>query len=463
MALFSSLSRAQKESIVLLQVGTFLEYFDLMLYIHMVVLLNELFFPKTDPHTASLLTAFTFCTTFIFRPIGALIFGWLGDHIGRKSTIILTTIMMSISCLIMANLPTYAQIGISAAWIMTFCRIAQGMSSMGEIYGGQIYLTESIRRPASYPIVAFLVVAAELGGMVALGIATLATSYTLNWRIAFWIGAGIALVGSIARTRLRETPEFLEFKNQQMREVVAELNLEEESGKRAKNSHHISRPSWRQHIPFKTLMSYFCVLCGYPLTFYLIFMYFNPILQGNFGYSSADIIRHNFFLSIFMVTLYVFWSVLSSYIHPIKILKVRGLFFLFFMIIMPFLIMNIPNPTVLFFIQLLILVAPLDGAPAEAVFIYHFPIYRRFTYASFLYAIARALMYVIISFGLIYLGRYFGTFGIWFITLPVAVASLYGVLYFEKLERKLGTYSNPYNKGRSQKNAATAMAIQGSK
>jgi len=305
MALFSSLNREQKEAIGLLQIGTFLEYFDLMLYIHMVVLLNELFFPKTDPHTASLLTAFTFCVTFIFRPIGALIFGWLGDHIGRKITIIITTIMMSISCLIMANLPTYAQIGISAAWIMTFCRIAQGISSMGEIYGGQIYLTESIRRPASYPAVAFLVVAAEVGGMVALGVAALATSYSLNWRVAFWIGAAIAIVGAVARTRLRETPEFLKLQDQRRREIVAGLNREEESEKSGKIPQQI-KPTWKQHIPFKTLASYFCVLCGYPLTFYLIFMYFNPILQVNFGYSSADIIRHNFFLSIFMVVLYVF-------------------------------------------------------------------------------------------------------------------------------------------------------------
>ncbi len=142
----------------------------------MAVVLNETFFPKTDPHTASLLAAFTFCITFVFRPIGALVFGWMGDHIGRKATIVMTTVIMSISCIVMANLPTYAQIGISAAWIMTFCRMAQGMSSMGEIFGGQIYLAESIRRPVSYPAVAFLIVAAEVGAMAALGIATLATS-----------------------------------------------------------------------------------------------------------------------------------------------------------------------------------------------------------------------------------------------------------------------------------------------
>lgn len=142
MGVFSSITREQKEALGLLQIGTFLEYFDLMLYIHMAVLLNELFFPKSDPQSAALLAAFTFCSTYVMRPIGALIFGWIGDNIGRRSTIIVTTIMMSVSCAIMANLPTYAQIGISAGWIMIICRIAQGMSSMGEIIGAQIYIVK---------------------------------------------------------------------------------------------------------------------------------------------------------------------------------------------------------------------------------------------------------------------------------------------------------------------------------
>lgn len=76
MSLFSALKKDQKEAVGLLQVGTFLEYFDLMIYVHMAVLLNELFFPKTDPYTASLLAAFAFCSTWVLRPFGALIF-WL--------------------------------------------------------------------------------------------------------------------------------------------------------------------------------------------------------------------------------------------------------------------------------------------------------------------------------------------------------------------------------------------------
>ena len=94
----TSLTKEQKEAVGLLSIGTFLEYFDLMLYVHMAILLNELFFPKTDPFTSSLLAALAFCSTFVFRPFGALIFGYIGDNIGRKHTVMITTFMMSISC-----------------------------------------------------------------------------------------------------------------------------------------------------------------------------------------------------------------------------------------------------------------------------------------------------------------------------------------------------------------------------
>ena len=83
-----NLDRKTKESIILLQIGTFLEYFDLMLFVHMAVVLNELFFPKSDPFTTSLITAFSFCSTFIFKPVGALLFGYIGAKIGRQHTVV---------------------------------------------------------------------------------------------------------------------------------------------------------------------------------------------------------------------------------------------------------------------------------------------------------------------------------------------------------------------------------------
>ncbi|KJV76851.1 sugar (and other) transporter family protein [Rickettsia hoogstraalii str. RCCE3] len=155
--------RQQMEAVALLSVGTFLEYFDLMIYVHMAVVINELFFPKANPETTTLYAAAAFCSTFVFRPVGALIFGWIGDHIGRKVTVIITTFMMSIACIIMATLPTYAQIGITATVIMTICRIVQGMSSMGELMGAQLYLTEITKPPAQYSVVTLIDAVAAVG------------------------------------------------------------------------------------------------------------------------------------------------------------------------------------------------------------------------------------------------------------------------------------------------------------
>ena len=179
-----SLTREQKEAVGLLSIGTFLEYFDVMLYVHMAVLLNELFFPKTDLFTASLLSAFSFCSIFIFRPIGALLFGYLGDHIGRKSIVIITTLMMSLSCIVMAILPTYSQIGIIASWAIMLCRIIQGMSSIGEIIGAEIYLTETIPQQFQSSSITLLGMFSVLGATAALALASLVFLFGLEWRFA---------------------------------------------------------------------------------------------------------------------------------------------------------------------------------------------------------------------------------------------------------------------------------------
>jgi MHS family proline/betaine transporter-like MFS transporter len=440
MELLSSLSREQKKSIVLLQVGTFLEYFDLMLYVHMAVLLNEIFFPKYDPFTTSILMAATFCSSFVFRPIGALILGRIGDRIGRKPTIVITTAMMAISCIVMASLPTYAQIGITAAWVMMFCRIAQSISSMGEIVVAQIYLTETIQRPARYPVTAFLEVSADLGALLALGIAFFITSFGLSWRFAFWMGAVIAIVGAFARTYLRETPKFLEMQRKWMKAEIQKTNLAADAVT-GTNEGALFNASWKEPIRGKTLISYFLMSCGWPLCFYLAFLYFNPILKESFGYSPEDIVRHNFFLVLILVITSSFLTYLSYHIHPLKINRARGILGLFMMILLPFFLMGLTSPIQLFLIQALILILGFEAMPSLAVFVSHFPLYRRVTFASVLWSLSRALMYAITSFGVVFLGSYFGHFGLWLIALPTACAYLYGIDHFKQLERKTRLYN----------------------
>jgi len=174
----------------------------------------------------------------------------------------------------------------------------------------------------------------------------------------------------------------------------------------------------------------------------LAFLYFNPLLQTKFGYSPSDIIKHNFYLSFIPIITGFFWAFLSFHFHPIRLLKIKWVFIILMMLIMPFMISILNSPVHLFMIQSLILFLHLGPTPADAVLFYHLPIYRRFTFATFIYALSRAIMYIITSFGLVYLGNKFGIFGLWFLTLPISFGYLYGILHFEGLERKIGIYPN---------------------
>ncbi len=430
MGILSSLSRPQKEAVGLLQVGTFLEYFDLMLYVHMAVLLNDLFFPKTDPKTASLLAAFAFCSTYLLRPFGALFFGYIGDHLGRKTTVIMTTMIMSISCIIMATLPTYAQIGISAAWLVTLCRVAQGLSSMGEVIGAEIYVTEITKPPVRYPAVGLIACASRIGTVVALGVAMLVTMQGFNWRNGFWIGAAIAVVGSVARTRLRETQEFVDMKGRINRAIK---EVKEQKLEKADKLMALKETLDQQPVNWKTMSAYFAIASGTALSIYFNYIYCGDLLK-RLGFSPEAIIYQNFIVSMIEFVGMGGAVFLSYRIHPMKILKFRALLYLPFVCIFPFLLSNSPTASTIFFIQVIGAMIGLGGVPGVAVLVAHFPVFKRFTYISFMYAVSRSLMAVVTSFGLVYLTDYLGYWGLYLILLPVTLSFLWGVTQYEKLE-----------------------------
>ncbi|MCA0254815.1 MAG: MFS transporter [Proteobacteria bacterium] len=426
----TNLNKEQKEAIGLLSVGTFLEYFDLMLYVHMAVVLNELFFPKTDPFTASLITAFSFCSIFVFRPFGALIFGYIGDNVGRKVTVVITTFLMSISCVIMATLPTYAQIGITASWIITICRIVQGMSSMGEIVGAEIYLTETVKPPLQYPVVMIIAIASILGGVFALALASLFSSYGFNWRYAFWIGAVIALVGAIARTTLREAVDFADAKRR------LQITLNNELTKETLANNYLYNKKNNKI----TLLFLFFIQCGWPICFYFTYIYCGNFLKQNLGFTSDQVIHQNFVISIIALIGYIIITFLSYRVHPLKILQFKLWVFCPFAFVTPYLLSNIDNYLQLFFIQTFFVLFVLSTNPATPVFYNHISIFKRFTSGSFIYALSRAIMHIITSFGLVYLEKYFGYWGIVVIFVPMCMGFAFGLFHFKKLEIEAGNY-----------------------
>lgn len=418
MPIFRLLTQQQKRAVGLLSVGTFLEYFDLMLYVHMAVFLNELFFPQTDPHTASLLAAFSFCITYIFRPIGALIFGFIGDNVGRKITVVLTIMFMSLSCIFMANLPTYAQIGITASWIVTICRIVQGMSSMGELTGAQLYLSEIIPPPERYSAVALLAFASAIGGGCSLAVAFLVLRFDFNWRIIFGIGAVIALIGTAARMFLRETPDFVIAKQKEFDQLVS--NNQE--------------PIISERPNYKTSIALFSMDCMWPLCFYFSYMHCGIILKNSFSYSSEQIIHQNFVVSIVQICAYLLFVFLSYRVYPLKILKVKLFISSLIICSYSYWLKHMQSEFHVLMLQSCIIFFAADASPATSVFYKYFPVLKRFTYISFTYALSRAVVYVVTSFGLVYLIKYFGEWGSLVIAMPVFVGYMFGLRHFEKLD-----------------------------
>tara|TARA_B110000211_G_C14020863_1_gene527608 strand:- start:203 stop:1480 length:1278 start_codon:yes stop_codon:yes gene_type:complete len=413
-----SLTKEQKQAVGILSIGTFLEYFDLMLYVHMAVLLNELFFPKYDPHTQSLIAAFAFSSTFVMRPIGALIFGYMGDSIGRKTTVIITTLLMALSSFIMFILPTYAQIGITAAWLVTICRMVQGIASMGELIGASLYLSELIKSPRNYAPVAFVKVASMIGTVVALLVAILSIKLGVNWRYAFLIGSGVALVGVTARTALRETPEFID------------------ASKRILYSGKINS----EKVSTKVAISYFLLEMGYPIWTYVGYIHYGVLLKNDFGYSASDVIQHNLYIAFIALATAFVIMFLTTRIHPLKIMKIRATVFAIFL---PILIYRLESDNIVINILILqVFIKAFNPAtfPADAVIFPYFPVLKRFFSTAVLFSISRALMYVVTSFGTVYLTEYFGTYGLLVMITPVLIGYFYGLNTFIKLETEAGKY-----------------------
>lgn len=393
----------------------------------MAVLLNELFFPETDPLTTRLIAALSFSSVFILRPFGALIFGYIGDNFGRKLTVIITTTLMAVSCIIMYILPTYNDIGITASYIMILCRAMQGMSSMGEVIGAEIYLTETIKRPTIFPVVGFITVSLTLGGVAALAIASLATTEGFNWRYAFLIGTIIAMVGGLARTRLRETPDFVNAKKEiqsVFEKTGVDIKLLDKS------------PIYNEKANKITAIAYFLLECSAPTCFFLIYAYSANILKEVHDYTPGQIIHQNFIVTVIEFFTILLITCLSFRIYPLKILKVKLIIFACFIFILPFIFQYSTSPVGIMLAQLGIVFFGVNVLPAGPIFYSHFPIFKRFTYTGFAYALSRAIMHLTTSFGFIFLFEYLGHYGILVIMIPILIGFSFGLNHFEKLDKQ---------------------------
>ena len=197
-------------------VGTTIEFFDFYIYGTAAVLVfPTLFFPASDPATATLASLATFGIAFLARPIGSAFFGHFGDRVGRKTTLIAALMTMGVSTVAIGLLPTYASIGIAAPLMLALCRFGQGLGLGGE-WGGAVLLAVENAPPgkrAWYGM--FPQLGAPLGfflsGSVFLALSRLLSDgqfFSFGWRIPFLASAALVVVGLYVRLTITETPIF---------------------------------------------------------------------------------------------------------------------------------------------------------------------------------------------------------------------------------------------------------------
>lgn len=188
-----------------------------MTFATLAVVFGPLFFPSSDPSTALLASLATFGVGMVVRPIGAAIFGSIGDRIGRRPVFMITITLMGIATVCVGFLPTYAQVGIWAPILLVSLRLLQGLSAGGEIGGSAVYLTEHAGDSNRGFKTSFLQLMGPLGILVStLQIALLQTYLTQEeflswgWRVPFWVSLILLLIAFKARMALEETPIYLQ-------------------------------------------------------------------------------------------------------------------------------------------------------------------------------------------------------------------------------------------------------------
>jgi|SRR5262245_20634983 len=215
--------RAVIEAVVASTVGTTIEWYDFFLYGVMAALVfPRLFFPTVDPFLGQILSFLTFTAGFVARPLGGVIFGYLGDRIGRKSTLVATLLLMGVSTVAIGLLPTADTIGVTAPFLLTSLRFLQGIGVGGEWGGAVLLALEYGHRGkrgfyASCPQAGVPLGLLASAGVVALFENWLAPADFLSWgwRVPFLLSSLLVVVGLLIRVRILETPLFRQLQQAQ--------------------------------------------------------------------------------------------------------------------------------------------------------------------------------------------------------------------------------------------------------
>lgn len=268
----------QKKVVIAACFGTFLEWYDFLTFASLATHFSILFFPSDDPVAALLASLATFGIGMIVRPLGAALFGSLGDRHGRRTIFLATIVLMGLSTVCVGLLPTYEQVGLLAPVLLLVLRMLQGLSVGGEIGGAAVYLTEHApaRRRGLYTSVLQL-----MGplGMMASTLQIVVLQYLLSdadfkawgWRIPFLLSALLLAISIRSRLNLHESPVF--------------RHLREKNGLAKTPLRECFRD---RHTLGRMALLFFCVSAGGSLIFFSAQVYTTVFLKSVVKLPSAQ-------------------------------------------------------------------------------------------------------------------------------------------------------------------------------
>ena len=208
--------------------GTLIEWYDFYIFGMLAKTISVQFFPEGNDTAALLSTLAIFAAGFLVRPFGALVFGRLGDLIGRKSTFLLTLVLMGGSTFLIGLIPGYKAIGLAAPLLVLLLRLVQGLALGGEYGGAATYVAEHAPEGRRGYFTAWIQTTATLGLFVALGIIMVVKSSMSEaafnaewggWRYPFWISILLVGVSVYIRLKMKESPIFAKLKHEKKTSV----------------------------------------------------------------------------------------------------------------------------------------------------------------------------------------------------------------------------------------------------
>jgi MHS family proline/betaine transporter-like MFS transporter len=277
-----------KKTIASAIIGNILEWYDFILYAYFITIFSKIFFPHQNNFHTLLLTYSLFAASYLMRPLGALIFGFIGDRLGRKTSLYYSIAIMSISSFMLSALPDYNSWGVYSIILFIIIRLSQGLALGGEYSGAALYLIESA--PPNYKTFfgSFALAGAYSGFILSSFVVTIlshlfspANLESYGWRFGFLLGGFVGLVGFYIRSKLTETTEFQKAKLQSSTLVnpLKELYI-----------HH-----WKN---LSIALAVGILPAGLS---YMVFVYFNNFLITHGNYTIQQTSSINFIMMLFVV------------------------------------------------------------------------------------------------------------------------------------------------------------------